>query len=52
MDVRLDGPGAAETTLTFAETWGQAPEPLLVISAWTVVAIALTRRSMRWEPRT
>ena len=48
----LDGPGATEATLTFAETWGQAAEPLLVIAAWTFVAVALARRSMRWEPRT
>ena len=48
----LDGPDATETTLTFAETWGQAAEPLLVIAAWTVLAVTLARRSMRWEPRT
>ena len=47
----LDGPGATETTLTFAETWGQAAGPLLVIAAWTYVAVVLARRSMRWEPR-
>jgi ABC-2 type transport system permease protein len=47
----LDGPGATETTLTFAETWGQAAEPLLVMAAWTFLAVALARRSMRWEPR-
>jgi ABC-2 type transport system permease protein len=38
--------------VTLAETWGPAAGPLLVIAAWTVVAIALARRSMRWEPRT
>ena len=48
----LDGPGAAEATLTFAETWGQAAGPLLVMTAWTFVAVMLARRSMRWEPRT
>ncbi len=48
----LDGPDATQATLTFAETWGQAAEPLLVIAAWTVLAVALARRSMRWEPRT
>lgn len=48
----LDGPGAKETTLTFAGTWGQAAEPLLVVAAWTALAVVLARRSMRWEPRT
>jgi ABC-2 type transport system permease protein len=47
----LDGPGADQTTLTFAETWSQAGEPLLVIAAWTFLAVTLARRSMRWEPR-
>jgi ABC-2 type transport system permease protein len=44
--------GATAPTLAFAETWGQAAGPLLVIAAWTYVALALARRSMRWEPRT
>jgi ABC-2 type transport system permease protein len=48
----FDGPQAAEATLTFAGTWGQAAGPLLIMWAWTVAAIALARRSMRWEPRT
>ena len=48
----FDGPGATETTLTFAETWGQAAGPLIVMAAWTLVAVVLARRSMRWEPRT
>ncbi len=48
----LDGPDATEPTLTFAQTWGQAAEPLLVLAAWMLVAIALARRSIRWEPRT
>jgi ABC-2 type transport system permease protein len=47
----LDGPGAKDTTLTFAETWGQAAGPLLVMAAWTYLAVTLARRSMRWEPR-
>lgn len=47
----FDGPGATEATLTFAETWRQAGQPLLVMAAWTWVAIVLARRSMRWEPR-
>jgi len=47
----FDGPDAKQATLTFAETWGQAAEPLTVIAAWTFTAVVLARRSMRWEPR-
>ena len=47
----LDGAGAKEATLTFSETWAQAAEPLIVIVAWTCLAVTLARRSMRWEPR-
>lgn len=47
----LDGPGAEEATLSMAETWSQAAGPLLVLVAWTAVAVVLARRSMRWEPR-
>jgi ABC-2 type transport system permease protein len=47
----LDGPDATKTTLDFAETWSAAAQPLLVIVAWTLVAVALAKRSMRWEPR-
>jgi ABC-2 type transport system permease protein len=47
----LDGRAAEETTLSFAESWSQAGQPLLVIAAWTALAVALARRSMRWEPR-
>ncbi|MDA0170919.1 ABC transporter permease [Solirubrobacter taibaiensis] len=48
----LDGPEATETTLSFAETWSQAAGPLLVLTAWMLVALTLARRSIRWEPRT
>ena len=48
----LDGPEATSTTLTFAGTWSQAAGPLIVIAAWTLIAVTLARRSMRWEPRT
>jgi ABC-2 type transport system permease protein len=48
----LDGPGADETTLSFAETWSHAGGPLVVMAAWTALAVVLVRRSMRWEPRT
>lgn len=47
----FDGPAAKEATLTFAETWGQAVGPLIVMAAWTYLAVVLARRSMRWEPR-
>lgn len=47
----LDGIDAKTSTLSFAETWGPAAQPLLVIAAWTVVAVVLASRSMRWEPR-
>jgi ABC-2 type transport system permease protein len=46
----LDGVDAETTTLSFAETWSHAAQPLLVIVAWTLVACALAARSMRWEP--
>ncbi len=48
----LDGPGATDTTLTFADTWSHAAGPLLVMAAWTLIAVTLARRSLRWEPRT
>jgi ABC-2 type transport system permease protein len=48
----LDRPDAKEATLTFAQTSSQAAEPLLVMAAWTFLAVMLARRSMRWEPRT
>ncbi len=47
----LDGPEAKETTLSLAGTWSQALQPLSVIAAWTVLAVRLAKRSMRWEPR-
>jgi ABC-2 type transport system permease protein len=47
----LDGIDAETSTLSFAEAWGPAAQPLLVIAGWTIVAIVLASRSMRWEPR-
>lgn len=47
----LDGAKATESTLTFTQTWGAAVQPLAVLLAWTVVALSLASRSMRWEPR-
>ncbi|VXB83724.1 ABC transporter permease [Nocardioides sp. AX2bis] len=41
-----------EATLGFASSWAQAGQPLLVLGAWTAVALWLAARSMRWEPRT
>ncbi len=32
-------------------SWAAAGEPLLVLGAWTVLAVFLARPSMRWEPR-
>jgi ABC-2 type transport system permease protein len=43
--------GSVESSLSFAETWAAAGPPLLVLAAWTVLAVTLARRSMRWEPR-
>jgi ABC-2 type transport system permease protein len=47
----LDGPQATDATLSLADTWSAAGRPLLVIAAWTAIAVSLARRSMRWEPR-
>lgn len=47
----FDGPDAKTPTLGFADAWSAAAQPLLVMAVWTVVAIALASRSMRWEPR-
>jgi ABC-2 type transport system permease protein len=43
--------GGTDRTLGLHDTWSAAGEPLLVLGAWTVVAVFLARRSMRWEPR-
>lgn len=47
----LDGVDAKEATLSFADTWSAAADPLLVLGVWTIVSISLAKRSMRWEPR-
>lgn len=47
----LDGVTATSSTLDAAEVWGAAGSPLLVMAAWTMLAIGLAQRSMRWEPR-
>ena len=41
----LDGVDAETTTLSFAETWSHAAQPLLVMIAWTLVASGSTRAS-------
>lgn len=46
------GDGGTERTLDFAETWAAAGQPLLVMVAWTALAVWLAARSMQWEPRT
>lgn len=46
------GRSGAERTLDFADTWSAAGQPLLVLLAWTGLAVWLAARSMRWEPRT
>lgn len=47
----FDGMQATDATLTFSETWGAAVSPAIVLAAWTVIAVDLARRSLRWEPR-
>jgi ABC-2 type transport system permease protein len=43
--------GSAHRTLDLSDTWTAAGQPLLVLSAWAVLAVFLARRSMQWEPR-
>ncbi len=45
------GDRAPERTLDLADTWLAAGPPLLVLLAWTALALALAVRSLRWEPR-
>jgi ABC-2 type transport system permease protein len=47
----FDGPDTTTSTLGFTGSWGAAAQPLLVMAAWTVLALMLARRSLRWEPR-
>jgi len=39
------------TRFDFWETWSHSAAALGVLAAWTLVAVWLARRSMRWEPR-
>lgn len=43
-------PGTGET-VTMLGTWWPSLQPILVLVAWTALAVALARRSLRWEPR-
>ena len=43
--------GSADRTLALSDTWAAAGQPLLILTAWAVLATILARRSMRWEPR-
>lgn len=47
----LGEPGT-ERTLDFVDTWAAAGKPLLVLVAWTALAVWLAARSLQWEPRT
>lgn len=38
-------------SLSFLQTWGASAQPVLVLLAWTALAVVLARRSLRWEPR-
>lgn len=44
----IDGDGQV---LTFAETFGAAAVPVVVLAAWTALGVLASRRWMRWEPR-
>jgi ABC-2 type transport system permease protein len=46
------GEPGTERTLDFAGTWAASAQPLLVLLAWTGLAVWLAARSMHWEPRT
>ncbi|MBS44463.1 MAG: ABC transporter permease [Nocardioides sp.] len=35
----------------FAGSWAEAGQPLVVLAVWSVLAVDLARRTMRWEPR-
>lgn len=38
-------------TLDLGATWAEAAGPLLVLVAWTVLAVGIAARSLHWEPR-
>lgn len=43
-----DGQGG---TMGFAETFGAAARPAVVMLAWNAIMVVVLRRTMRWEPR-
>lgn len=43
---------AGSRDVGFVDGWAAAGQPLLVLLAWTAVAVWLAARSLRWEPRT
>lgn len=46
----LEVPGT-EATLSFSQTFAAAGPPLVVVACWTLAAVWLARRQMRWAPR-
>ena len=44
----IDGDGQV---VTFAEAFGAAAVPVVVLAAWTALGVLASRRWMRWEPR-
>jgi ABC-2 type transport system permease protein len=51
MRIGLLGVTADGTVVDFAESFGAAVQPVVVLAAWTAVGIWLVRRYFRWEPR-
>ncbi|NDL56387.1 ABC transporter permease [Phytoactinopolyspora mesophila] len=54
--VELSNLGLAGTTgedaaVGFTETFSAAASPAVILAAWIVIGVELTRRTFRWEPR-
>ena len=43
--------GQEEGTLSMGATFAESAPPIAVLLAWTVLAVVVARRSLRWEPR-
>ena len=43
--------GQEEGTLSWGATFTEGALPIVVLLAWTVLAVVVARRSLRWEPR-
>jgi ABC-2 type transport system permease protein len=41
----------ADGSIAMADTWRDAADPLSVLVIWTVLAVVLGKRYLRWEPR-